>query len=268
MRLFYITFPNVYKSSDKSEKIGATVSHLLSWSHIILIITLKDEKKRNFYIEECAASNWSVRQLSRQIKTGYYDRLLSTQMDGIVKEENKEGKNEISNINPLSLLKTLYVLEFLGLGKDYSEKDLENKIIDELQLFLLEMGRGFQFVARQKRITIDRKHYYIDLVFYNAELKCYVLIDLKKKELNHKDLGQMDFYVRYFENKVKKESDNPTLGIIMCSEKNNAMVEYTMLEGNEQIFASKYMTILPTEKELRDYLMEQRKLLEKKYLEQ
>jgi predicted nuclease of restriction endonuclease-like (RecB) superfamily len=235
----------------------------LSWTHIKTVMRLPNQEKRNFYIKECIDCNWSVRQLERQINSFYYERLLVSPHKDIVRNEIQTL--EPSNDTPLSLLKDPYVLEFLNMkeNKDYLEKDLESKIMDNLQKFILEMGKGFAFVGRQYRISIDGKNYYIDLVFYNIILKCFVLIDLKTEELDHKDLGQIDFYTRYFEEEIKQKEDNPTIGIILCSNKSNAMVKYTMLKDNKNIFASKYTLYLPTEEELTKYIKEQRELLER-----
>lgn len=235
----------------------------LSWTHYRLIIKLDDEKKRNFYIDECIKSNWSTRQLERQINSFYYERLLSTQ------EENKnEVRNEIKKLEPErninDMVKDPYILEFLNLkeNKKFLEKDLEQGLIDNLQEFLLELGKGFSFVGRQRRITADGEHFYIDLVFYNYLLKCFVLIDLKLGKLTHQDIGQMDFYVRYYEKEIKREDDNPTIGIILCSEKNETIVKYSILEESKQIFASKYMLYMPTEEELKREIKRDREMLE------
>lgn len=255
MRLFYQTIP-----------IVQTLSAQLSWSHIRLILSVSNEKKRNFYIKECAECNWSVRQLERQINTFYYERLLSSQHKDIVRNEIQ--MLEPNKLNTLDILKDPYILEFLNLKEksDFLEKDLESDIMNHLQSFILEMGKGFSFVGRQYRISIDGEHYYIDLVFYNIILKCYVLVDLKRGKLNHKDIGQMDFYVRYFEKEIKGKENNPTIGMILCSEKSGAMVKYTMLEDSKQIFAAKYTTILPSEIELTEYITKERELLERQYL--
>lgn len=240
MRQFYLAFP-----------IGHTLCDQLSWSHYRLLSKIQKEPMRKFYVDESVKCNWSVRQLERQINSFYYERLLSTQ-----KEMKEEVRNEINtleeSLKPDDVLKDPYVLEFLNL-KDhakFSEKELESDLIENLQEFLLELGKGFSFVGRQKRLTVEGDHFYIDLVFYNYLLKCFVLIDLKLGKLSHQDIGQMDFYVRYFEKEIKTESDNPTIGIILCSEKNEAMVKYSILEESKQLFASKYMLYMPTEEEL------------------
>jgi predicted nuclease of restriction endonuclease-like (RecB) superfamily len=235
----------------------------LSWSHLRTIMRVPNQEKRNFYIKECSDSNWSVRQLERQINSFYYERLLVSPNKDKVRNEIQE--TEPNTDTPLTILKDPYVLEFLNMkeNKDYLERDIETKIMDNLQKFILEMGKGFAFIGRQYRISIDNKNYYIDLVFYNIILKCYVLIDLKTTELDHGDIGQMDFYTRYFEMEIKQKDDNPTIGIILCSDKSKAMVKYTMLNDSKQIFASKYTLYLPTEEELTKYIKEQRELLER-----
>lgn len=239
MKKFYLVF-----------KTGSTLWNQLSWSHNRLIMNIDDETKRNFYLEESIKSGWSVRQLERQINSFYYERLLST---------NKDNKDEVKNeINILekkekvqNFIKDPYVLEFLDIkDRRFLEKDLESNLLEHISEFLLELGRGFSFVARQKRIDVDGDNFYIDLVFYNYVLKCFVLIDLKLDKLTHQDIGQMDFYVRYFDNEVKDEQDNPTIGIILCSDKKDTIVKYSVLNDNKNLFASKYQLYLPTEKEL------------------
>lgn len=283
-RQFYITFPishalrdqsvldeKSHAASDKSPSkkiknknvmVPGELSPLLSWTHYRLLLKIVNNNVRNFYIKECIENNWGTRELERQINSHYYERLISSKNKSAV---IKESKKNIEKYQPSDVIKDPYVLEFLGLKENsaYLEKDLEQALIDKLQDFLLELGKGFSFVARQKRITVDGDHYYIDLVFYNYILKCFCLIDLKIGKLSHQDIGQMDFYVRYFEKEIKKEDDNPTLGIILCSDKNNAMVKYTLLENSKNIFASKYMLYLPTEDELRDELERERELIER-----
>ena len=229
---------------------GSTLWNQLSWSHNRLIMNIDDEKRRNFYLEECIKSNWSVRQLERQINSFYYERLVST------KEPYKEEvKNEINILEKKdkieNFVKDPYVLEFLDIkDKRFLEKDLEANLLEHIQEFLLELGRGFSFVSRQKRIDVDGDNFYIDLVFYNYVLKCFVLIDLKLDKLTHQDIGQMDFYVRYYDNEIKEKEDNPTIGIILCSDKKDTIVKYSVLNDNKNLFASKYQLYLPTEKEL------------------
>ena len=213
------------------------------------------------YLDECIAANWSTRQLERQINSFYYERLLSSRNKGLVKAEIKKLE---PGPTPQDIIKDPYVLEFLGLkeSKAYLENELEQGLINKLHDFLLELGKGFSFVARQKRITIDGDHFYIDLVFYNYILKCFVLIDLKVGKLVHQDIGQMDFYIRYFEEEIKLTGDNPTIGLILCAEKNEAMAKYTLLKGSKGLFASRYKLYLPTEKELKEELKRERQLLE------
>ena len=239
MRRFYLTFP-----------IRETLSPELSWSHYVKLMRISDEKERAFYTEECAKSAWSVRQLERQIHTMYYQRLLSSQDKAPVAAEiqTTEPKPEYEKI-----VKDPYVMEFLQIKPDTHvfESDLEQALIDHLQQFLLELGRGFSFVARQKRFTLDGQNFYIDLVFYNYILKCFVLIDLKMGQLTHQDIGQMQMYVNYYTRELMNEGDNPPIGIVLCADKSDAIVKYTLPEGNRQIFASKYFTYLPTEEELK-----------------
>ena len=239
MRQFYCTFP-----------IRSTLWSELSWSHYKVLMRISDETERAFYTEECVKSAWSVRQLERQIHTMYYQRLLSSQDKAPVAAEiqTTEPKPEYEKI-----VKDPYVMEFLQIKPDTHvfESDLEQALIDHLQQFLLELGRGFSFVARQKRFTLDGQNFYIDLVFYNYILKCFVLIDLKMGQLTHQDIGQMQMYVNYYTRELMNEGDNPPIGIVLCADKSDAIVKYTLPESNNQIFASKYFTYLPTEEELK-----------------
>jgi len=239
MRQFYCCFP-----------IRHTLCAELGWSHYRLLMRIADEKERTFYAEECAKSAWSVRQLERQIHTMYYQRLLSSQDKASVAAEIQatEPKPEYEKI-----VKDPYVMEFLQIKPDAHvfESDLEQALIDHLQQFLLELGRGFSFVARQKRFALDGQNFYIDLVFYNYILKCFVLIDLKMDQLTHQDIGQMQMYVNYYTRELMNEGDNPPIGIVLCADKSDAIVRYTLPESNNQIFASKYFTYLPTEEELK-----------------
>ena len=239
MRQFYLIFQKSY--ALRSE---------LTWTHYRLLMRVENENARNFYIEECIKSNWSTRQLERQITTLFYERLLSS------KDKEKVSK-EIYKLEPQikkaeDIIKDPYVLEFLGLPEktNFLEKNLEQALIDHLQKFLLELGRGFSFVARQKRITFDGRHFYIDLVFYNYLLKCFVLIDLKVGDLTHQDLEQMQMYVHYFEEEMMNEGDNPPIGIVLCADKSDSIVKYTLSKNETQVFASKYKAYLPSEEEL------------------
>ncbi len=237
------------------------VRHELSWTHYRFLLKVERPDVRKFYMDECIAENWSTRQLERQINSFYYERLLSSRNKGSVKAEIKKIEPETT---PHDVIKDPYVLEFLGLreNRDYLERELEQGLINKLHDFLLELGKGFSFVARQKRVTIDGDHFYIDLVFYNYFLKCFILIDLKVGKLTHQDIGQMDFYVRYFEKEIKLPEDNPTVGLILCAEKNEAMAKYTLLENSKNVFASKYKLYLPTEKELKEELKREKMYLE------
>ena len=239
MRQFYLTFSKSHALSDQ-----------LSWTHYRLLMRVENENARNFYLEESIKENWSTRQLERQITTLFYERILSSKNKNKVAQEIY--KLEPQRKQPEDIIKDPYVLEFLGLPEnmDFLEKNLEQALIDHLQKFLLELGRGFSFVARQKRITFDGRHFYIDLVFYNYILKCFVLIDLKVGDLTHQDLGQMQMYVHYFEDEMMTEGDNPPIGIVLCADKSESVVKYTLPKGEKQIFASKYMVYLPTEEEL------------------
>ena len=253
MKKFYLTY-----------KGGSTLWNQLSWSHNRLIMNIDNEAKRNFYLEETIKSNWSVRQLERQINSFYYERLLSTS-----EEHKEEVKNEINVLEKKEkvqdFIKDPYVLEFLDIkDRRFLEKDLESNLLEHISEFLLELGRGFSFVARQKRIDVDGDNFYIDLVFYNYVLKCFVLIDLKLDKLTHQDIGQMDFYVRYYDNEIKAEDDNPTIGIILCSDKKDTIVKYSVLNDNKNLFASKYQLYLPTEEELAREIEKQKEEFEDK----
>lgn len=253
MKKFYLTYED-----------GSTLWNQLSWRHNRLIMNIDNEAKRTFYLEETIKSNWSVRQLERQINSFYYERLLSTS-----KEHKEEVKNEINLLEKKEkvqdFIKDPYVLEFLDIkDRRFLEKDLESNLLEHISEFLLELGRGFSFVARQKRIDVDGDNFYIDLVFYNFVLKCFVLIDLKLDKLTHQDIGQMDFYVRYYDNEIKAEDDNPTIGIILCSDKKDTIVKYSVLNDNKNLFASKYQLYLPTEEELAREIQKQKEEFEDK----
>jgi predicted nuclease of restriction endonuclease-like (RecB) superfamily len=221
----------------------------LTFTHYVFLIRIDDEKERRFYEIESEKCNWSVRELKRQYDSALYTRLaLSRDKEGILKLSEKGQVIE----KPKDIIKDPYILEFLGLPElhQYSESELEEEIVNKLEHFLLELGHGFTFVARQNRITFDDKHFRIDLVFYNRILKCFVLIDLKIGELKHQDLGQMQMYVNYYDREMRLEDENKTIGIVLCQNKSDLVVEYTLPENNEQIFASKYKTILPSREDL------------------
>lgn len=222
----------------------------LTWTHYLFLMRIEDENERSFYEIETEKNNWSVRELKRQYDTALYARLaLSRDKEGILKLA-KEG--QIIE-KPKDIIKDPYILEFLGLPEmhQYSESDLEEQIIDKLEHFLLELGHGFAFVARQQRISFDEKHFRVDLVFYNRVLRSFVLIDLKIGDLKHQDLGQMQMYVNYYDREMRLEGENKTIGIVLCQNKNDLLVEYTLPEDNEQIFASKYKTILPSKEDFK-----------------
>ncbi|MBP5162441.1 MAG: DUF1016 family protein [Spirochaetales bacterium] len=245
MRLFYLAFPNRHTLCDQ-----------LSWSHYRLLLSVENEPARQFYINETVKNNYSVRQLKRQINSFFYERLLSSHdKTGVSKEIQKLEPSK----HPEDIIRDPYVLEFLGLhpNDDFYESDLENALITHLQKFLLELGRGFSFVARQKHINLDGRHFYIDLVMYNYILKCFVLIDLKTGDLTHQDLGQMQMYVHYYERELMNEGDNPPIGIVLCADKSESIVKYTLPESEKNIFTSKYMLYLPTEEELKQELQQE-----------
>jgi len=237
-RLFYTLFP----------KWNAVRSEL-SWTHYRSLLKVEKKEAREWYMNEAIKENWSTRALERQINSFYFERLLSSQNQAPVIQEAKE---KTESLTAQDVLKDPYVLEFLQLKNrpEYTEDELERALINELQSFLLELGSGFSFVARQKHFDIDGEHFYIDLVFYNYKLKCFVLIDLKRGRLSHQDVGQMDMYVRLFEEKVRDADDNPTIGLLLCSDKSEAVAKYSVLAENKQLFASKYKLYLPSEEEL------------------
>lgn len=242
--------------------IVQTLSAQLSWSHYLLILKIETQQARNWYIQECAASNWSVRALERQINSHYFERLLvSKDKQPVITEAN--DKTKALKYTVTEFIKDPYVLEFLNLSQNdrLYENNLEQALINEIQKFLLELGRGFAFVARQKRITVEDDHFYIDLVFYNYLLKCFVLIDLKSGKLSHQDVGQMDMYVRLFDDTQKSEDDNPTVGIVLCSDKNETVVKYSSI-NNETLFASKYQLYLPSIDELQEELKKELAMVE------
>jgi predicted nuclease of restriction endonuclease-like (RecB) superfamily len=242
MRLFYRCFPNC-----------DTLRHELTWSHYRRLISVENEQARIWYMNEAADGVWSTRQMDRQISTLYYERLLASREKAPVVAEAKE---KMRKVKPEHFIHDPFVLEFLDL-KDYPsihESDIEQALIDHLQQFLLELGRGFCFVARQKRMRYDDDDFYVDLVFYHSILKCHVLIDLKLGKLTHEDVGQMDSYIRMYDALYKNQDDNPTLGIILCSQKSEAIVKYSVLNEGKQIFASRYKLYLPTEDEFKNML--------------
>lgn len=235
MRTFYQTFP-----------ICDALRHELSWTHYRLLIRLANSDKMNYYINESVQNHWNSRDLKRQISSLAYERVL----------EHRKNTDETIH----SVLKDPYIFEFLGLKTDekISEKEIETAIIDHIQKFLLEFGKGFAFVARQQHISTDTSDFYIDLVFYNYILKCFVIIDLKTGELSHQDIGQMDMYVRMYDDLKRGEGDNPTIGILLCSEKDETIVKYSVLNDKNNLFASKYLLYLPKEEELKQIIDQDR----------
>ncbi|MDP2388185.1 MAG: PDDEXK nuclease domain-containing protein [Bacteroidota bacterium] len=251
---------------DTNEVCGLLHAEL-SWTHYRLLMRVENIEARNYYIEETISQNWSSRVLERQINSLYFERLLSSKnKKALIQKTDKEAKEDKPTI--LDFVKDPYVLEFLSLNPNATlyEKELETELINKLQLFLLELGKGFSFVARQKRISADGEHFYVDLVFYNYILKCFVLIDLKAGKLTHQDIGQMDLYVRFYEDQIKQKTDNPTIGIILCTEKNETVAKYSVLKENKQLFATKYKLHLPTEKELIEELKSEIEQIRKKKL--
>ena len=267
MRAFYLTYQkSTTLLSNSNEPMSPTplpksqtpsVIFPLSWSHYIKLMQIDDEYERSFYEIEAKKNNWSVRELNRQYDSALYTRLVLSRDKDKVKELSQKGL--VIN-KPQDAIKDPYILEFLGLPEksEYSESDLERELIDKLGNFLLELGTGFAFVARQKRISFDDQHFRIDLVFYHRVLRCFVLIDLKIGKLKHQDIGQMQMYVNYFDREIRMEEENPTIGIILCQNKSESVVEYTLPENNEQIFASKYKTALPSKEELKQWIESQR----------
>lgn len=254
-RQFYLMFPNL-----------SSVRRDLTWTHYKTLIRIENAQARDWYAQEAAEQGWSVRALDRQIATLYYERLLSTQdkLKPQVKAEAAQHIAQSAPPDPRDFIRDPYVLEFLGAQAVPAlyEKDLEQGLLDQLQKFLLELGKGFAFVARQKHLRVEGEDCFIDLVFYNYLLKCFVLVDLKVGKLAHQDVGQMDMYVRVFDEQHRGEGDGPTLGLILCSERNAAVAKYSLLADKPQLFASKYQALMPTETELQAELERDRALLE------
>lgn len=255
-RQLYLTFPG--------GEIRSTPWSELGWSHVKTIMRVTDPAARQWYAREAVAQTWSVAALDRQISTFYYQRLLSSQDQDGVKAEARDLIARDAPPNPRDFIRDPYILEFLGGSPESSwyEKDVEQGLLDQLQKFLLELGRGFAFVARQRHLRIENEDAFVDLVFYNYILRCFVLIELKVGKLSHQDVGQLDMYVRVFDEQIRQEGDNPTIGLILCSERNEAVARYSLLAGSEQIFASRYQSCLPTEAELQAELTRDRALIE------
>ncbi|UPQ79355.1 PDDEXK nuclease domain-containing protein [Flavobacterium azooxidireducens] len=252
MRQFYRTFP-----------IANSLRSQLSWTHYRLLLRIDNEDKREYYIAETAKNNWSVRQMERQINSQLYERLLlSNDKESVL----AVARNEVIPTNPNEIIKDPLILEFLGLKREsaYYEKDFEQAIITNLQDFLLELGNGFSFVARQKRIHLDGDEFFIDLVFYNRLLQCFVLFEIKTHKLTHEDLGQLQMYVNYYDRVEKVAHEKPTIGILLCADKNNAVVKYSLPENNNSILASQYQLYLPTEEQLLKEIRKEIEIIEHK----
>lgn len=268
---FYKLFPNILDStSPKSVP-------MLSWTHYRVLLQVNDSEARDWYATEAATQNWSVKTLQRNISSQYYYRMLQTQKKDVVETEMKELTAEFQN-DKLEFIKNPVIAEFLGLSTntDFTESDLEKSILSNLQQFIMELGKGYAFVARQQHILTEKQEYYIDLVFYNYILKCFVLIDLKTHKITHQDVGQMDMYIRMYDELKRSEGDNPTIGIVLCSDTDEDIARYSVMHGNEQLFASKYKLYLPTEEELKAeiemqktlfYIQQQENEADKKELE-
>jgi predicted nuclease of restriction endonuclease-like (RecB) superfamily len=255
-RLFYLTFPDLFPirqmpSAESGTDIWRTAFAKLSWSHYQRVLKISDEKARIYYLQESAQNNWTIKTLDRNISTLYYQRLLSSQIKEPVENEMLENTQAFQN-DTLDFIKNPAVLDFLHLPNNlgYTEETLEKALVDNLQKFILELGKGYAFVERQQLIRTETSDFYIDLVFYNYILKCFVIIELKTHKITHQDIGQIDMYVRMYDDLKKQESDNPTIGILLCTETDKTIAKYSLLNQNEQIFTSKYLPYLPTEEEL------------------
>lgn len=246
------------------DEIRYSLRSELTWTHYRCLMRVENQVARNWYADEAATQNWSVRALDRQISTLYYERLLGSSKQDGVRDEAEQKIAAETPPDPRDFIRDPYVLEFLGAqpGAFLYEQEVEQGLIDRLQQFLMELGKGFAFVARQKRLQVEGDDFFVDLVFYNYLLKCFVLIDLKIGKLTHQDVGQLDMYVRVFDEQQRAEGDNPTIGLILCSERNAAVAKYSALADKPQLFASKYQTLLPSEEELRAELERDRALLE------
>ena len=257
---FYKAYPEIFHAVS-----GKSMS-LLSWTHYRVLLQVEDSEARAWYEKEASEQSWSVRTLQRNISSQYYYRLLKSQIKEPVEEEMK-ALTAPYQADKLEFIKNPVIAEFLGMAEDtsFTETELEKSIISNLQKFLMELGKGYAFVARQQRIHTEKEDYYIDLVFYNYILKCFVLIDLKTNKITHQDVGQMDMYIRMYDELKRSEDDNPTIGIVLCSDTDEDIARYSVLHGNEQLFASKYKLYLPTEEELRAVIETQKAMF---YLQQ
>ena len=281
---FYKAFPNIFhtvcgKLGDENfhtvcgnsstvilDAVRPKSFSLLTWSHYRTLLQVKDPDARDWYMQEAAEQTWSVRTLQRNISSQYYFRLLKSHNKDLVKKEMQQITATFQQ-DKLEFIKNPVVAEFLGFApnSDFTESELEKNIISNLQKFMIELGKGFAFVARQQHIRTEKQDYFIDLVFYNYILKCFVIIDLKNSKITHQDIGQMDMYIRMYDELKRTEGDNPTLGIVLCADTDEDIARYSILNGNEQLFATKYKTYLPTEDELRAEIETQKRLF---YLQQ
>lgn len=257
---FYKAYPEIFHTPS------GKFNTLLSWSHYRTLLQVNDKAARDWYEKQAIGQTWGVRTLQRNISSQYYYRMLQTQKKEIVEQEMKDLTTPYQN-DKLEFIKNPVIAEFLGLAPntDFTESDLEKSILSNLQKFLMELGRGYAFVARQQHIRTEKQDYYIDLVFYNYILKCFVLIDLKTERITHQDVGQMDMYIRMYDELKRSEGDNPTIGIVLCSDTDEDIARYSVMHGNEQLFASKYKLYLPTEDELRAEIETQKAMF---YLQQ
>jgi predicted nuclease of restriction endonuclease-like (RecB) superfamily len=272
-RQFYLLFPEIFSigqtvSDQLNTNIWRTAFAKLSWSHFQRVLKVSDENARIYYLQEAAHNNWTIKTLDRNISTLYYQRLLSSQIKEPVENEMLANTKEFQN-DKLAFIKNPSVLDFLQLPNNlgYTEENLEKALVDNLQKFILELGKGYAFVERQQLIRTETSDFYIDLVFYNYILKCFVIIELKTHKISHQDIGQIDMYVRMYDDLKKQESDNPTIGILLCTETDKTIAKYSVLNQNEQIFTSKYLPYLPTEAELISEI-EREKLIIQQQLQQ
>lgn len=258
MRQLFLSYAKSQTMSDllqngNNQTIEEIPSFTLSWSHYLKLMRISNPEERRFYEIEATNNKWSLKELERQYNSSLYERLaLSRNKEDLLKLSQQGQLIE----KPQDLLKDPYILEFTGLPEipSYTEKNLEKRLIDNLQSFLLELGKGFTFVGRQVRLSFSEEHYYIDLVFYNRLLRSFVLIDLKRGKLKHQDIGQMQMYVNYYDREVKMDDENPTIGLLLCADKENSVIEYTLPQNNNQIFAAKYETVLPSKEELKNLI--------------
>ena len=257
---FYKSFPEIVASLRQQSGM------VLSWTHYRTLLQVEDKTARDWYEKEAVNQSWSVRTLQRNISSQYYYRMLKTQKKELVECEMKEITSQYQN-DKLEFIKNPVIAEFLGFPQntDFTESELEKSILSNLQKFMMELGKGYAFVARQQHIHTEKQEYYIDLVFYNYILKCFVLIDLKTEKITHQDVGQMDMYIRMYDELKRSEGDNPTLGIVLCADTDEDIARYSLMHGNEQLFASKYKLYLPTEEELKAEIETQKEMF---YLQQ